>query len=82
MCLVAVQSRHFVEFAQFSVDAYLRVSSLAHLLEKLLIMALAALDDRSKQIAFASGIILHYERHDLLVRIPYHRPAGLGRIRS
>ena len=80
MGLVAVQGSDFIQFHKFAIDTHLRISSLAHLLEELLVMALAALYYRRQEIASAARIILHYERDYLFVAVADHRPAGLRRI--
>ena len=82
MGLVAVQSRDFVQFAELSVNTHLSVSALAHLLEELLVMALPALHQRRKEVAFAVLIVLHNQGDDLLVGVSDHGLAGLRRICS
>ena len=82
MGLVAVQRRYFIQFKELSIHPDLSVSSLAHLFQKLFVMTFSASDHWSKKIAFAAGVILHYERDDLLVCISYHLFSGLRRICS
>ena len=57
--LVSVQGSYFIEFEQFAIHPHLGVSSLAHLLEKFLVMAFTAFDYRRKKVAFASAVVLH-----------------------
>ena len=80
MCLVAVQRCDFVEFKELSVNADLRVTSLAHLLQELLVMSLASSHQRRKKIALAVLIILQNQRDDLFVCISDHGLSGLRRI--
>ena len=82
MCLVAVQGRDFVQFAELSVDTHLGIPALAHLLEELLVMALPTLHQRRKEVALAVLVVLHDQGDDLLVRVSDHGFAGLRRICS
>ena len=82
MGLVPVEGCHLVEFAKFSVDPDLGITPLAHLLQKLLIMAFAALDYRSQKITFAVLVVFHDQRHYLFVGITDHGLAGMGRVCS
>ena len=77
--LVSVQRCYFIQFEQFAVHTHLRISPLAHLLEKFLVMAFTAFDYRRKKVAFASAVVLHDQRDYLLVRITDH---GLPRLRG
>ena len=80
MGLVTVKRGHFVQFAKFPVDTHLSISPLAHLLQKFLVMSLTAFHHRSQEITFPVLVILHYQRHDLLIGISDHRFARLRRI--
>ena len=82
MGLVSVERCKFVEFADLAVDAHLGVSSLSHLLDEFLVMALASLYQRGKEVALAVAIVLHYQGDDLFVGISDHRLAGFRRICS
>ena len=82
MCLVAVQGRDFVQFAELSVDTHLGISALAHLLEQLLVMALPTLHQRRKEVALAVLVVLHDQGDNLLVRVSDHGLAGLRRVRG
>ena len=80
MGLVTVQSRHFVQFAKFSVYTDLGISALAHLLQEFLIVAFPTLDNRSKKVALAVLVIFHDQGYDLLVGITDHGLTCLRRI--
>ena len=81
MWLVTVKRSDLIEFAKLTVYADLSVPALTHLLEQLLVMALAAPYQRSEQVAFAACIVFHDQRNDLLVCVPDHRLACLRRVR-
>ena len=82
MRLVTVQRRQLAELAQLTVHSHLSVSTLTHLLQQLLVMTLSAPHKRRQQITLATRIVLHNQRHDLLIRITDHRLACLRRISS
>ena len=43
-------------------------------------MTFASTHDRSEKVAFASTVIIHYQRHDLFVRVSHHFLACLRRV--
>ena len=79
MGLVPVQLGHLGKILQLAVNAYLRISALAHLVEELLVMAFTPSDERSEKVTFAASVVRKYEVSDLLVGIADHLlPGGRG----
>ena len=81
MGLVTVQSSDFIKLTELTIYTDLRISTLTHLLEQLLVMALTAPYQRSEQVAFTACVVLHDQGDDLLVCISDHRFACLRRVR-
>ena len=77
MRLVAVQGCDFVQFAEFSVYADLRVAPFPHLFEQFLVMSLASLHQRRQQVAFTVLVVFNDQIHYLLVGVSDHGLACL-----
>ena len=72
VAFVAVQSINLVQREYIPVHSDIGVASFAELVEQLAVMSLAPHDQRSEQIALLALIFIHYEVHDLRVRVAGH----------
>ena len=75
MVLIAVELHSVDKILELSVDAHVEVSLLAHILEKLLVVALAVFHQRGEKINFLTVIFLYDEIDDLLAGVFLHRLA-------
>ncbi len=78
--LVAVEPHAGRNFANLAVDAGMDITFLGERLEKLAVVALAALDDGREQGDLAAGEPLADQLGDALVGVMHHLLAGDGRI--
>ena len=72
MRFVAVHGLDSGERDDLSVHPDISVASLAELLEKFAVVALAATDKRGQQETLPAGIFTDDEADDLVVRVPHH----------
>ncbi len=80
MGLVAVEGIGFLKRDCLPVYTDFRIAFFAHLLEELLVAALASAHQRGEQQAFLAMVFFHDQVHDGCIGVSYHRLAGHRRI--